>query len=71
MAFELKQSLTNISERWKYKMEEVSPGVFRMDVAIKMKDGAWRYQFVYVWLITVTDVFGKAHELKGHVTLIR
>ena len=58
MAFELKQSLTNISERWKYKMEEVSPGVFRMDVAIKMKDGAWRYQFVYVWIIA-GRYFGK------------
>lgn len=26
---------------------------------------------VYTWLIQVTDVFGKSHELKGHVTLIR
>jgi gliding motility-associated-like protein len=26
---------------------------------------------VYTWLINVTDVFGKSHELKGHVTLIR
>ncbi len=26
---------------------------------------------VYTWLITCTDVFGKSHELKGHVTLIR
>ncbi|HRD39414.1 MAG TPA: gliding motility-associated C-terminal domain-containing protein, partial [Bacteroidia bacterium] len=26
---------------------------------------------VYTWLINVTDVFGKAHELKGHVTLIK
>lgn len=25
----------------------------------------------YTWLINVTDVFGKSHELKGHVTLIR
>lgn len=26
---------------------------------------------VYVWRITLTNVFGKAHELKGHVTLIK
>jgi gliding motility-associated-like protein len=26
---------------------------------------------VYSWLINVTNVFGKAHELKGHVTLIK
>ena len=28
-------------------------------------------QGVYTWLINVTSVFGKAHELKGHVTLIK
>lgn len=26
---------------------------------------------VYTWLINATDVFGKAHELTGHVTLIK
>lgn len=26
---------------------------------------------VYSWIINVTSVFGKAHELKGHVTLIK
>jgi gliding motility-associated-like protein len=26
---------------------------------------------VYTWLINCTSVFGKAHELKGHVTLIK
>jgi hypothetical protein len=49
--FDLKVAVTNISTRWNYKMEEVSPGIFRMDVAIKMKDGNFRYQFVYVWKI--------------------
>lgn len=28
-------------------------------------------QGVYTWLINATSVFGKAHELKGHVTLIK
>jgi gliding motility-associated-like protein len=26
---------------------------------------------VYTWLIECTDVFGKSHELKGHVTLLK
>jgi gliding motility-associated-like protein len=26
---------------------------------------------VYTWLIDITDVFGKSHELKGHVTLMK
>lgn len=55
---DLKMTLTNITERWKYKMDEVSPGVFRIDVAIKMKDDKWRYQFVYVWRIAGRH-FGK------------
>lgn len=49
--FDLKNTITSICERWKYKMEELSPGVFRVDVAIKMKDESWRYQFVYAWII--------------------
>lgn len=48
---DLKLAITNISTRWNYKMDEVSPGIFRVDVAIKMKDGSYRYQFVYVWII--------------------
>jgi hypothetical protein len=57
-AFDLKQAVTNIAEKWKYKMDETSPGVFRMDVAIKMKDDSWRYQLVYVWQIAGRH-FGK------------
>jgi len=56
--FDLKDILHTIAERWKYKVEEVSPGIFRTDVAIKMKDGNWRYQFVYVWIIAGRH-FGK------------
>ena len=48
---DLKIALTNICERWKYKMDETSPGIFRLDVAMKQKDGTFRYQFVYAWLI--------------------
>jgi hypothetical protein len=49
--FDLKIAVTNIAARWNYKMDEISPGIFRMDVAIKMKDGSFRYQFVYVWVV--------------------
>lgn len=48
---DLKTALTNISTRWKYKMDEVSPNVWRMDVALKMKDESWRYQYVYTWIV--------------------
>lgn len=48
---DLKILLTNISERWKYKMDEISPGVFRLDVPIRQKDNSMRYQYVYGWEI--------------------
>lgn len=48
---DLKIVLSNICERWKYKMDEISPGVFRLDVAIKQKDESYRYQYVYAWEI--------------------
>ena len=49
--FDLKTAMTNISTKWKYKLDEVSPGIFKVDVAIKMKDDTWRYQNVWVWEI--------------------
>jgi hypothetical protein len=57
-AFDLKTIITSISEKWKYKIDEVSPGIFRLDVGLKMTDGSWRYQLVYVWLIA-GRYFGK------------
>ena len=58
MSFDLKTAISNVANRWKYKLDEVSPGIFRIDVAIKMKDGSFRYQFVWVWII-VGRHFGK------------
>ncbi len=49
--FDLKTAMKNISDKWKYKLDEVSPGVWKIDVALKMKDGSWRYQNVWVWEI--------------------
>lgn len=56
--FDLKVTVSNISTRWNYKVEEVTPGIFRVDVAIKQKDDTFRYQFVYVWVIK-ERYFGK------------
>lgn len=47
---DLKSTLQQISQKWNYKLDEISPNVFRMDVALKLKDGSFRYQFVYLWL---------------------
>ncbi len=49
--FDLKTAVTNISTKWKYKLDEVSPGIWKIDVALKMKDNTWRYQNVWVWEI--------------------
>ncbi|MBL7912032.1 MAG: hypothetical protein JNJ41_13320 [Bacteroidia bacterium] len=49
--FDLKTAMTNISNKWKYKLDEVSPGIWKIDVALKMKDNSWRYQNVWVWEI--------------------
>lgn len=48
---DLKQVLTNICTRWNYKIDEITPGIFRIDVAIRQKDESYRYQFVYAWII--------------------
>jgi hypothetical protein len=58
MSFDLKTVVSNIANRWNYKLDEVNPGIFRIDVAIKMKDGSYRYQFVWLWIIAGRH-FGK------------
>lgn len=49
---DLQSTLQQIATRYNYKLDEINPGTFRMDVAIPMKDGNFRYQFVYIWKIT-------------------
>lgn len=49
--FDLKQSLNAISSKWKYKLDEINPGVYRMDVELKVSEDNFRYQFVYIWQI--------------------
>jgi len=55
---DLKMTVTNICNRWNYKVDEITPGIFRVDVALKQKDATFRYQFVYVWIIK-ERYFGK------------
>ena len=44
---DLKETLTSIALKWGYKMEELSPGVFGLDISIKRKNSVTlRYQYV-------------------------
>ena len=61
----------NIFDRWGEKVfstkatEEGWDGTFMGRGKIISEEGT------YTWLINCTSVFGKAHELKGHVTLMK
>lgn len=60
-----------IFDRWGekiYKSEDINEG---WDGKYQGRGGEIVQEGVYTWLINVTNVFGKAHELKGHVTLIK
>lgn len=81
MSFDLKSVVSNIASRWNYKLDEVNPGVFRMDVAIKMKDGSYRYQFVWIWIIQgrhfgkdvvyINSRCGEYHSNLNHYKLLK
>jgi hypothetical protein len=47
---DLKEVLTEYSESRKYKLRELDGGKFSIDIAMKLKDGSFRYQFVWVWI---------------------
>ena len=49
---ELNSTLQQIATRYKYKLDEIKPGTFRMDVAIPIKDKPTRFQLVYIWITT-------------------
>lgn len=48
---DLKQVLTEYAESKKYKIKELDGGKLGIDIAMKLKDGSFRYQFVWVWLV--------------------
>jgi len=47
----LTDAMNEISKNWNNKLVELTPGVYRLDVGLKLKDGTVRFQFVYVWQI--------------------
>ena len=46
----LREVLTEYAEVKKYKLKELDNGKFSIDIAMKLKDGSSRYQFVWIWL---------------------
>lgn len=60
-----------IFDRWGEKIFETSSFEQGWDGKYQGRGGPIVEEGVYTWLIEVTNVFGKAHELKGHVTLIK
>ncbi len=40
--------LEQISAKRNYKLQEPKPGLYSLDVAIPLKDGKWRYQYVFI-----------------------
>jgi len=47
----LSEAMQTISTNWNNKFVELTPGVYRLDVGLKLKDETIRYQFVYVWQV--------------------
>jgi gliding motility-associated-like protein len=61
----------NIFDRWGERLFHTKEFTEAWDGTFQGRGSKLCKEDVYVWLINVTDVFGKSHELKGHVTLIR
>jgi gliding motility-associated-like protein len=61
----------NIFDRWGEKVFSTTTFEQGWDGTFSGRSQKICEEGTYTWLINVTNVFGKAHELKGHVTLIR
>jgi gliding motility-associated-like protein len=61
----------NIFDRWGERVFHTATFDEGWDGKFMGRGGDGIEEGVYTWLINCTSVFGKAHELKGHVTLIR
>lgn len=60
-----------IFDRWGEKVFQTKNFEQGWDGKFQGRGGEVIEEGSYTWLINVTSVFGKAHELKGHVTLIK
>ncbi len=76
----LHETLTDIARRWNYKVSEVSPGVFAIDIPLKLQDGTTRYQFAYARMeaaqngqqrIYITSRCGVYHPNLNFYSLLR
>ncbi|MBK7668017.1 MAG: gliding motility-associated C-terminal domain-containing protein [Sphingobacteriaceae bacterium] len=61
----------NIYDRWGEKVFSTKKFEEGWDGKFMGRKGDIIEEGTYTWLINCTSVFGKSHELKGHVTLIR
>jgi gliding motility-associated-like protein len=61
----------NIFDRWGEKVFSTKTFEEGWDGTIKGRTNKSIEEGSYSWLINVTNVYGKAHELKGHVTLMK
>ena len=48
---QLKETITEYALEKGFKMKEVNPGVFSLDIRMPLNDGTFRYQFVWIWEI--------------------
>jgi gliding motility-associated-like protein len=61
----------NIFDRWGEKVFHTDKFEEGWDGKFQGRGGNICEEGVYTWLINCTSVFGKSHELKGHVTLMK
>lgn len=51
--YNLFEKLTAIATKYNYKIKDIGDNKYSMDIALKLKDGTFRYQFVYVWISNI------------------
>ncbi len=61
----------NVFDRWGEKVYSTKAFEEGWDGSFHGRSKTICEEGTYTWLIQCTDVFGKSHELKGHVTLMR
>jgi gliding motility-associated-like protein len=61
----------NIFDRWGEKVFTTKKFEEGWDGTFQNRKGGIMKEDTYTWLINCTSVFGKSHELKGHVTLMK
>lgn len=50
VTYDLKGALEQIAQKYNYKLDRLNEEQWRMDVALQLKDGSFRYQYVYIWI---------------------